>query len=268
MLVGHRRCSRPRWNRLVFDQGWNDVVQKALPTFMGVFACGMLAALWVETAAAPRRARPDGARDDASSRSRARRSSSATRSGWRRRTTSAGGAAPLRDLPAAAGFALRDRGGRRRPRARCCTGSPGGRSRAPGVVSYGLYLWHLPILLAVRSAGLLPEPFVPRLAVVLALSFLAAWLSWRLVERPAIAWSHRRVGGARTAAPAARPGRRPPPASATVDRLRAAARRRAAVTPFEAIRDDRVGRPDAARVIPVIAVDELVACRARTSGWA
>ncbi len=63
-----------------------------------------------------------------------------------------------------------------------------------GMVSYGLYLWHLPILLAVRSVGLLPEPFAPRLAVVLTLSFLAAWLSWRFVEQPAIAWSHRRVG--------------------------------------------------------------------------
>ncbi len=37
------------WNRVVVVHGWNDVVQKALPTFMGVFACGMLAALWIET---------------------------------------------------------------------------------------------------------------------------------------------------------------------------------------------------------------------------
>jgi peptidoglycan/LPS O-acetylase OafA/YrhL len=73
-----------------------------------------------------------------------------------------------------------------------------------GIVSYGLYLWHLPVLLAVREAGLLPEPFVPRLLVVLTLSFLAAWLSWRLVERPAIAWSHRRAER-RARVPVARP---------------------------------------------------------------
>ena len=43
------RALATAWNRVVVDQGWNDDVQKALPTFMGVFACGMLAALWVET---------------------------------------------------------------------------------------------------------------------------------------------------------------------------------------------------------------------------
>ena len=67
-----------------------------------------------------------------------------------------------------------------------------------------------------RSAGVLPEPFVPRLAVVLGLSVLAGWLSWRLVERPAIAWSHRRV--ARRARPAReRVGARARPASAAAD---------------------------------------------------
>ena len=53
-----------------------------------------------------------------------------------------------------------------------------------GLVSYGIYLWHLPLILAVREMGLLPVAFAPRLALVLPLAIVAATLSWILVERP------------------------------------------------------------------------------------
>lgn len=202
------------WNRIVYEQGWNDVVQKALPTFMGVFACGMLAALWIEL----------------------RRRSGAP--ALTARTTTVGalaGAAlvvghaiwgetpydldgwrgPLRDLPAAAGFALviAAVAAGRGPVLHGLAWKP---LAGAGVISYGLYLWHLPLILVLRSAGVLPEPFVPRLLMVLAVSALAGWLSWKLVERPAIDWSHRRV--ARRSRPAgARTPSRAQPASATVD---------------------------------------------------
>lgn len=202
------------WNRLVFEQGWNDVVQKALPSFMGVFACGMIAALWVETR---RRA------DAPVLAVRATTLLALLGAGlvvghaiWMETPHDlAGWRAPLRDLPAATGFALVI-GAVAAGRGPVLHGLAWRPLAGAGVISYGLYLWHLPILLAVRSAGVLPEPFIPRLAVVLALSFLAAWLSWRLVERPAIAWSHRRV--ARRAQPAReRGGARARPASATAD---------------------------------------------------
>jgi peptidoglycan/LPS O-acetylase OafA/YrhL len=179
------------WNRLVVDQGWNDVVQKALPTFMGVFACGMLAALWIEhrrKAEAPH----------LSSWVTALVALAGTvfvvgHAAWMETTFSLDGWRPaLRDLPAAAGFALviAAVAAGRGPVLRGFAWRP---LAGAGIVSYRLSLWPLPVLLAVREAGLLPEPFVPRLAVVMTLSFLAAWLSWRLVERPAIAWSHRRA---------------------------------------------------------------------------
>ena len=52
------------------------------------------------------------------------------------------------------------------------------------MISYGIYLWHLPLLLIVRELGLLPATFAPRLVVVLALAIGAAALSWVLLERP------------------------------------------------------------------------------------
>ena len=60
-----------------------------------------------------------------------------------------------------------------------------------GEVSYGLYLWHVPILLLLRAHGLLPGSAVLAFLVALPCATAAGWLSWRLVERPAIAWSRR-----------------------------------------------------------------------------
>ena len=76
--------------------------------------------------------------------------------------------------------------------------------RLVGRVSYGLYLWHPMMLYGVDHA--LPE--VPRAASVvlaLALTGLVVGLSWTYLERPVLAWSHRRF---------ARPGSTP---TTTVD---------------------------------------------------
>lgn len=60
-----------------------------------------------------------------------------------------------------------------------------------GTVSYGIYLWHWPILEVTTEHGLyrLPDPL--EIAVVAALAVLAGWASWRIVERPALAWARR-----------------------------------------------------------------------------
>lgn len=53
-----------------------------------------------------------------------------------------------------------------------------------GLLSYSLYLWHWPILVAAKTALDTPDlGFGTALACVLA-SILAAWTSWRWVERP------------------------------------------------------------------------------------
>jgi peptidoglycan/LPS O-acetylase OafA/YrhL len=61
-----------------------------------------------------------------------------------------------------------------------------------GTVSYGLYLWHVPVLWWLRARGLLPLDPILALPVVLAPSLLLATLSWRYVERPMIAWARRK----------------------------------------------------------------------------
>lgn len=57
-----------------------------------------------------------------------------------------------------------------------------------GTISYSIYLWHEPVLLALAGwEGLVrqaPGAFVPDTAVVLAVSILAGWLSYTLIERP------------------------------------------------------------------------------------
>lgn len=54
-----------------------------------------------------------------------------------------------------------------------------------GVVSYGFYLWHMPILIILRSIN--PHGgFLLTFAAALPLALLAGTLSWRLVEKPAL----------------------------------------------------------------------------------
>lgn len=63
-----------------------------------------------------------------------------------------------------------------------------------GTISYGLYLWHFPIFGAVRIGfGLNGQQatIVWMLLTGVPLSFLAAWLSWRLIEAPCQALRHR-----------------------------------------------------------------------------
>ncbi|HEX8854871.1 MAG TPA: acyltransferase [Thermoleophilaceae bacterium] len=55
-----------------------------------------------------------------------------------------------------------------------------------GRVSYGLYLWHLPVIVWMRGHGLFPNDLVLALAAVLPPALVAATASWHLVERPAL----------------------------------------------------------------------------------
>ncbi|MBB4662967.1 acyltransferase family protein [Conexibacter arvalis] len=110
-----------------------------------------------------------------------------------------------RDLPGAAGFALivvAAAGGDG-------TGTAALRWRplvAFGTISYGVYLWHVPLLLYARHLGVLPLQTVPGTLVALLLTVPVAAASWRWVERPAIergrALTRRRAGRGTTPATA------------------------------------------------------------------
>ncbi len=61
-----------------------------------------------------------------------------------------------------------------------------------GLVSYGVYMWHVPLLLFARRIDVLPAR-LSRCASLLLLVpvLLVAAASWYLVERPLIAWAGR-----------------------------------------------------------------------------
>jgi acetyltransferase len=89
----------------------------------------------------------------------------------------------VRDLPAALGFAAVVAAVAARPPA-VLAWAP---LRGLGTISYGLYLWHLPVLLWLRFEGLLAhDGFVGAWIEVAALSVAVAIASWVLVERPVI----------------------------------------------------------------------------------
>lgn len=81
--------------------------------------------------------------------------------------------------------------------------------RRLGVISFGLYLWHPPILEWLTAAGTFAAIEGYRLPwslpILLLAAVLAAELSYRLVERPMLRLGHRRGKSAAVAEPAAAP---------------------------------------------------------------
>ncbi len=195
MLVLALIAISPAWDLLVLARGWDAVAGRALPAFLGCFGLGMLVALWAQHRRSDRPVGPrltaalvvaavvvvvgDGVWHE---------------NGWWL-SFSQGFLRPavqvqaLGHLAVAAGFALLIAAAARGsgPAVAWLGWRP---LAALGVISYGLYLWHLPLLIAVREAGLLPEPLPLRFAVVLAVSVAAAAASWRWIERPWIERAH------------------------------------------------------------------------------
>lgn len=185
------------WNALVYAGDWRPIGPKVLPAYIGHFALGMLGALWLEHS---RRVRSTSLGARATGVLVAAGVGFVFLGGYWHETSSGGSTyATFSGLPAALGFAL------------VITAAAAGRGPAVGwlrarplvaigVVSYGVYLWHLPLLLATRHLGLLPDPFVPRVLIMLALALSAGFASWRLIERPLI----RRFESNREVSPPAR----------------------------------------------------------------
>lgn len=98
--------------------------------------------------------------------------------------TNAGLEHSLRDIPAGVGFAM------------LVASPPKLMNMQPfrvlGKLSYGIYLWHFPVIIWLRLNDFWPEQgLVIDSCIVLVPTLLIAALTWHFVERPAIAWSHR-----------------------------------------------------------------------------
>ena len=162
------------WSAAGAALSWPDTAMSTLPTFLPVFACGMAAAALAHRRAPSRVAwwalLVVGA------------AMIAADAWWHHQGTGVTGHV-VRDLPAAVGFtAVVAAVAARPPAALACAPL-----RGLGTISYGLYLWHLPVLLWLRFEGLLPSSgFVGPWAEVAAVSVLVAIASWVLVERPVI----------------------------------------------------------------------------------
>jgi peptidoglycan/LPS O-acetylase OafA/YrhL len=185
------------WNALVHAHGWNILASKALPAYLPYFAFGMLLAIWSEWRT-ERGAGPVGSRATAAlvlggfaivAANAYWHSVAAPRSvnAW---------LAVLTDIPAALGFTLvvaavvvgggaATRWASARPHAWV------------GLVSYGVYMWHVPLILFARRMDVLPAAYPLRLLVIVPPVLLVAAASWYLVERPLIARAGRRRPPAR-----------------------------------------------------------------------
>jgi peptidoglycan/LPS O-acetylase OafA/YrhL len=86
----------------------------------------------------------------------------------------------LRDLLAALGFAAMLWAVSLRP-AGVLGSAP---LRALGTLSYGVYLWHYPMIYLLQLHGWFPDDFWPAAARVLPLTFVVATASWFALERP------------------------------------------------------------------------------------
>jgi peptidoglycan/LPS O-acetylase OafA/YrhL len=78
---------------------------------------------------------------------------------------------------------------------------------AMGTISYGFYLWHVPVLMFLRGHGLLPLDPVLGMLVAIGPAIAVSALSWFALERPIIAWAARRNERARAQRPRPAPRR-------------------------------------------------------------
>ncbi len=92
---------------------------------------------------------------------------------------------------------------------------------AIGTVSYGLYLWHVPVFAAVQHFGT-TWPSAGRVLVGFGLSAALTWVSWRCIERPFLRLKSRLDTGPRAEVHEGTPAR---PASEARLRARSAAAR-------------------------------------------
>jgi peptidoglycan/LPS O-acetylase OafA/YrhL len=171
------------WNVIDYAAGWGPVASHSAPSFLPYFACGMLVAVIVEqrrmSGSAPLRHGPT------ITLAVAALALLLVNGFWHAADRSPGGflMEAFADLGAAIAFALAI--------AAIVIGTGAGLrwlGRPPfawfGQISYGFYLWHIPLIVWARGHGLLSGGVPLDLAVVLPPAVALGAASWYWVERP------------------------------------------------------------------------------------
>ncbi len=192
------------WTAVVYGSGEDPRLLTALPTYLPIFACGILAAALMHGRTLRRTTRTAMLLGGAAL---------VVADGWWHVDSTGTVGHVVRDLPAAAGFALVASAVAKGP-AWLLGSAP---LRRLGDYSYGIYLWHMPVIYWVRHTDRWPESPWAAFALVLAGATLLGALSWHLVERHAITWSTKRL-------------RRTPPPTATASAPSSAAAANAPAT--------------------------------------
>jgi peptidoglycan/LPS O-acetylase OafA/YrhL len=181
MVLGALAAAGLAWNAIDYGAGWGPVASHSPPSFLPYFACGMLVALLVEWRRT-RAARPLGRAASAGLVVGA--AALLVLNGWWHATFAHDSVAMevLADSGAALAFAAII--------AALVLGTGtgvrwmGSRPLAwMGEITYGFYLWHIPLLVCARGLGILPSGILLGLAVLpVAIAFGAG--SWYWIERP------------------------------------------------------------------------------------
>jgi len=156
------------WTTIGTLEAWPPEVTWTLPSYIGVLTCGIGAAVLAQRHP-PRFVGTAGA------------GIVLANSVWHSGGTGELGHA-VGDLPAAAGFGLILWSMAYRE-----SRVLGSRVMAwTGTVSFGVYLWHMPVLYWLGLQERLPERFVPAALLIFPITFALGALSWYFVEKPAM----------------------------------------------------------------------------------
>jgi peptidoglycan/LPS O-acetylase OafA/YrhL len=166
------------WLALGVARDWPPEVMWTLPTYIALFACGIAAAILTHGRRLGRRG---------AALLFAAGWAAVGLNGWWHSGGTGDVGHVVADLPAAAGFAAVVAAVALRPAGLLATRP----LQALGTLSYGVYLWHMPVLYALQIREALPETALPALAAVLGPTLALATASWLLVERPVLRWAAR-----------------------------------------------------------------------------
>jgi peptidoglycan/LPS O-acetylase OafA/YrhL len=164
------------WNWVSYSNEWGPIARLALPAMLPYMALGMLIA----------HLPPAQSRKSAVTMILIGAALAIANSVWHAIGFGDLATGVLRDVPGAIGFGLII--------AACAQPVIGASNRlkpieAFGRWSYGVFLWHLPLLLFMKGHGWLPESSILTWFLLVAVASSAGALTWRFVERPLLARS-------------------------------------------------------------------------------